>query len=530
MPDQREKEEDYVMSIIGTYIVPHPPLAVAAVGRGKEKEVQATLDAYQTAADEIAGLKPETIVILTPHSIMYADYIHISSGAGTSGDFRRFGAPEAGFSVIYDAQLVSELSAAASEAGINAGTLGEKDKALDHGMMVPLYFIEKAYGGEPMPSFVRISLSGLSFAEHYRFGQCLKEVIERLGRRAVIVASGDLSHRLKDDGPYDFAEEGPLFDRQVTDAMRTADFMKFLTFSEEFAEAAGECGLRAFIIMAGALDSQAVSSRFLSYEGTFAVGYGVCCFRPVGEDPGRDFGRQLLQYKEEYLAQRRAQEGPHARLARLSLETYVRTRQTLAYTDELLRETLEGLPIERLTGEEAEAGAQPERLAGETAAHMPEGCTDQLQDAAAKARKLLFEALSQTKAGVFVSLKKDGRLRGCIGTISAAESNIASEILRNAVSAGAADPRFDPVGEAELAELVYSVDVLGEAEPIHSKDQLNVKKYGVIVTKGHRRGLLLPNLESVTSVEQQIEIALQKAGIVPDEGFSMERFEVSRFR
>ena len=131
---------------------------------------------------------------------------------------------------------------------------------------------------------------------------------------------------------------------------------------------------------------------------------------------------------------------------------------------------------------------------------------------------------------MFVSLKKDGRLRGCIGTISPAAENIAAEILTNAVSAGIGDPRFDPVEEDELPELVYSVDVLGEAEPISGMDELDPKRYGVIVNKGHRRGLLLPNLEGVDTVRQQVDIALQKAGIRREESYTLERFEVVRHK
>ena len=110
--------------------------------------------------------------------------------------------------------------------------------------------------------------------------------------------------------------------------------------------------------------------------------------------------------------------------------------------------------------------------------------------------------LTKQKAGVFVTLKKHDRLRGCIGTISPVEECIADEIIRNAVSAGTGDPRFDPVTEDELDELVYSVDVLSDPEPIDSIDELDVERYGVIVSKGSRRGLLLPNIEGVTTPQQ----------------------------
>jgi AmmeMemoRadiSam system protein A len=134
------------------------------------------------------------------------------------------------------------------------------------------------------------------------------------------------------------------------------------------------------------------------------------------------------------------------------------------------------------------------------------------------------------RAGVFVSLKKDGRLRGCIGTISPTKATIADEIIGNAISAGTGDPRFDPVTKDELASLVYSVDVLGAPESAASMDDLDAKRYGVIVTKGIQRGLLLPNLDGVDTPEQQVDIALQKAGIPRSAPYTMERFEVVRHK
>lgn len=132
------------------------------------------------------------------------------------------------------------------------------------------------------------------------------------------------------------------------------------------------------------------------------------------------------------------------------------------------------------------------------------------------------------RAGVFVSIKKEGRLRGCIGTIQAVQRSIADEIVENAVSAAVHDPRFSPIEPEELDRLVISVDVLGDTEKIASPDMLDVKRYGVVVTKGYKRGLLLPNLEGVDTVGEQIAIAKQKAGIGEDEAVGLERFEVVR--
>src|SRR5512141_175842 len=123
----------------------------------------------------------------------------------------------------------------------------------------------------------------------------------------------------------------------------------------------------------------------------------------------------------------------------------------------------------------------------------------------------------QEKAGVFVCIKKAGDLRGCIGTFEPTRENVAQEVIANAISTATQDPRFNPVHPSELKDLEYTVDVLTSPEPIESKDQLDPKKYGVIVESGYRRGLLLPDLEGVDTADYQIEISRQKAGIGPDE-------------
>jgi len=134
------------------------------------------------------------------------------------------------------------------------------------------------------------------------------------------------------------------------------------------------------------------------------------------------------------------------------------------------------------------------------------------------------------KAGVFVSIHKDGELRGCIGTIEPHRNNVAEEIIVNAISSARRDPRFYPVTADELGELDYSVDVLTEPRPVKSRKQLDAKRYGVIVEAGSRKGLLLPDLEGVESAEEQIGICRQKAGIAPDEPVKLYRFEVERYK
>ena len=138
------------------------------------------------------------------------------------------------------------------------------------------------------------------------------------------------------------------------------------------------------------------------------------------------------------------------------------------------------------------------------------------------------------KAGAFVSIKKHGELRGCIGTFIPSCENVAEEIIKNAICAATQDTRFHCVEKEELSELAYSVDVLTPPEEVKDLEDLNPKKYGVIVSSAsggkQRKGLLLPDLEGVDTVEEQLRIAKMKAGISDNEGVKIFRFEVKRYR
>ncbi|MBI4640733.1 MAG: AmmeMemoRadiSam system protein A [Candidatus Tectomicrobia bacterium] len=135
----------------------------------------------------------------------------------------------------------------------------------------------------------------------------------------------------------------------------------------------------------------------------------------------------------------------------------------------------------------------------------------------------------ERRAGVFVSLKKKGSLRGCIGTLLPTQPTLAEEIVRNAISAATSDPRFLPITIDELESLDISIDVLSPPFPVDDRQELDPKRYGVIVINGRRRGVLLPDIAGVNTVEEQVEIARQKAGIAPYEKIKIMRFEVQRY-
>ena len=349
------------MSVKGAVMVPHPPLIIPEVGRGREKEIQSTINAYHQAAKQIAAWRPDTVVVLSPHSVMYGDYFHISPGQSAQGNFGQFGAPQVKIQVSYDTEFVQLLSQQAAAQDLPAGTKGERNPQLDHGTMIPLWFLNQYYTGYQA---VRIGLSGLPFSQHYRLGECIQETAKLLHRNIAVIGSGDLSHKLKPEGPYGFAPEGPDYDRKIMEVMGSGQFGKLFDFSEDFCRKAAECGHRSFVILAGTLDRMEVKATPLSQEGPFGVGYGVCVYEAKGKNENRDF---LRQYEEKLKAEadtRKQSEDPYVSLARRTVETYVRTGRKMEVPKDLPKE------------------------------------------------------MYSHRAGVFVSLKKEGQLRGCIGTVS----------------------------------------------------------------------------------------------------------------
>ncbi|MBN2540281.1 MAG: AmmeMemoRadiSam system protein A [Bacilli bacterium] len=458
------------MPIIGRFIVPHPPLIIPDIGRGEETKIQDTIDAYNTVAKKIQELHPDTIIISSPHSTMYSDYFHISPGNKAKGDLGRFRAKQVSFDVRYNESLRNKIISACEKQNIRCGTLGEKDPNLDHGTMIPLYFVNQYYQDF---NLIRISPSGMTPLEHYQLGKTIRDTIAS-DLRVVWIASGDLSHKLKEDGPYGLAAEGLEFDKTLCEIIRSTEFNHLFDLDSNVCYKAAECGLGSICMMVGTLDGYGVDSTLLSYQNTFGVGYMVAMFNQTEELEDRRFLDVESRKRQRQIDQVRMLEDEYVSLARKSLEYYLSHHQQMRIPNDLSLELL------------------------------------------------------QNKAGVFVSLHKNGNLRGCVGTISATSDSIAEEIIQNAISAGTKDYRFQAVRINELSQIDYSVDVLMPSEPITSKDKLDVKRYGLIVRHKYKSGLLLPNIDGVESVEEQIRIAKRKAGISEDEPFTMERFEVIR--
>ncbi|MDR1014301.1 MAG: AMMECR1 domain-containing protein [Coriobacteriales bacterium] len=508
------------MAIIEAYAVPHPPILVAGVGRGQEQEAHSTLDAFAAVARRIAALEPELLIVSTSHGQLYRDALTVSSGAGAWGDLGDFRCPEERIDLRFDEDFVAALLTDAERSGLSLIARPVPRGALDHGVTVPLHFV-----GADLPKGCKAVRIGISFEDeraHYEMGRCVARVAEATGRRTVYLASGDLSHRLKSDGPYGYNPSGPAFDKAMCAAFSSGDLDALMHFDAGFREDAAECGLNSFIIMAGALgalEHGLAESELLSYEGPWGVGYGIARFVPLrrcGDGAGRGPATEAG-----------ATEGAGARAA--------------GETDR------DPCPPAGDTTQEHRSPSLPVRLAFAAlddvlAGHRRPGedtptVAALLTEAAATGDPLLAE-LRGRRAGAFVSFHvrnvldpdAEGDLRGCIGTIAATRTNLVEEICNNTVSAAQHDPRFSPIGPRERDRLTCSVDILGETEPVANEGELDVKRYGVIVSKGLRRGLLLPDLEGVDTPAEQVAIAARKGDIAPSEDYRLERFGVVRYR
>ena len=463
--------------ILKRYLMPHPPIIIPEIGQGEEGKVQDTVDSMKEIAKEIKTLKPKTIVIITPHGPVFKDAIAISHAESIHGDFSKFGNTDVSLDKEININLTEKIIQDVLDEDISLVPIEKASKEkynidleLDHGALVPLCYIDKEYSDY---NLVHITYGILQKSELYKVGRVIKNAIEELDEEAVIIASGDLSHKLKDSGPYEYNKHGKIFDKELLSLLEDGDAEGIFNMDKTLIEEAGECGLRSIYILLGTLDKCKFKGDLLSYEGTFGVGYGVM---KIEEVESRD---SLLNHIENIDIEKRIEskksDSPYVRLARESLDYFLKNDDYI-----------------------------------EVPTYLPE---DMLTE----------------KRGVFVTYYMDGELRGCIGTIIPTTDNISQEIIRNSVEAGIRDPRFYPINLEELAFLDISVDVLMDAE-IASFEDLDAKNYGVIVRTPRKSGLLLPNLDGVDSEEQQLSIALQKAGIRPDEDYEIERFKVVRHK
>ena len=465
-------------SLVFAGIAPHPPIMVPEVGREAIVEVRSSIDAMAELTERVIRSGAETVILISPHAPLEPRAFVAYDGPQLHADFANFRAPTTTVNAELDNELLSEIAHAANEHDL--ATIRIKGVDLDHGTAVPLYFLQRnGWNG----SVVALGYSFLSNEDHLRFGNCIRQAVDKLERPVAFIASGDLSHRLKPDAPAGYNPQAHLFDDEVVDAIRSCSTSRIVDIDPELRKIAGECGYRSMLVAIGVAQEIETSCEVISYEAPFGVGYLVA---------------QLFAGSADVRGPRR---GSPAGVLDSSAPRAPRAQ-----------------PLTETTGTELPALA---RQVVETYVNRGE---------VINSPENTSELLSQ-RAGCFVSIKtREGDLRGCIGTIEPAKNTLAEEVIVNAISAATRDPRFSPIREDELPGLKYSVDVLSEPELVHL-DDLDPHVYGVIVEDqgGVRRGLLLPNLEGIDTATKQVEIASRKAGIPTGSEVRLWRFRAERY-
>jgi AmmeMemoRadiSam system protein B len=256
-------------------LVPHPPIIVPDIGRGEESKISTTTNAMEKLTLLLARYRPESVVIISPHGNYISDAMGILTATASDGNLSQWGVPGPSVHFDNDLELVELIRNEAKQQGIALKSIGQTGYNLDHGVMVPLHFLYRALKGVPL---VPLTFSWLSLKTHFEFGKAIQKAAEKSNKRVVIVASGDLSHKLIRGAPAGFDPSGKIFDEQLGKLLAAMDTKGVLNMDQSLIERAGECGLRSVIIMLGALDKLNVKSEILSYEGPFGVGYMVASF------------------------------------------------------------------------------------------------------------------------------------------------------------------------------------------------------------------------------------------------------------
>jgi len=243
---------------------------VPEVGRESIAGVTQSIDAMAELSRRLIDSGAESVILISPHAPLEVDSFVAYEGPEVYGDFSRFHAPDIGFTVPVDEELLGAIKRVAASKNYDVSTLGAYD--LDHGTAVPLYFLlQNGWEGK----VVTLGYSFLSNEDHLRFGSCIKSAVDQVGRRVAFIASGDLSHRLKPQAPAGFNPDAHIFDQQVVDALRSNDPQRIVDIDFNLRKLAGECGYRSMLVAIGASSDLPLSCEVLNYEAPFGVGYLV---------------------------------------------------------------------------------------------------------------------------------------------------------------------------------------------------------------------------------------------------------------
>jgi AmmeMemoRadiSam system protein A len=437
----------------------HAPIVIPELAGARAAACEATTRAMRTLAARLLRQRADLLVIISPHTPRQRLAWGLCAEPQLYGDLGRFGVPEVSLSLPGAPAAARALADRAVRAGL--ACVDAPGQALDHGAFVPLHFLHAA--GWRGPTLL-IALPYPGTHSEVRMGELIATTATELGQRWLVLASGDMSHRLQPDAPAGFHPRARDFDAAFKRALEAADLRAACNVDAALRELAAEDVVDSCAVAAGAVGFDATGAEVLAYEGPFGVGY----LEAVLHDSAESAARPPADGRNSGAA-------PPAQLLRIA-------RQAI---------------------EAALEGRTETRGAPEPPWREPRG--------------------------VFVTLRTPERaLRGCIGHLEPVCADLGEEIARCAVSAATEDPRFAPVGRDELDGLTLELSLLSPRESVASPAELDPQRYGVVVSRAGQRAVLLPGIEGVDSVDQQLAIARRKAGIPPGLPVELERFEVQK--
>ena len=259
--------------IVFSGVAPHPPIMVPEVGGEAIAQVRGSIDAMAEFTRRIVASGAETVVLISPHAPLHPKAFVAYQGPALHGSFANFRAPQTEVEFTLDTELLEALVKTSADSEYEV--VGLQNYELDHGSAVPLYFLDRnGWRGQ----VVAIGYSFLSNEDHVKFGACIRDAADGLGRPVAIVASGDLSHRLKPDAPAGYNPEAHRFDEAIIEALDDNSPSRIIEVDQDLRRVAGECGYRSMLVGLGAIQDLPAACEVLHYEAPFGVGYLVAQF------------------------------------------------------------------------------------------------------------------------------------------------------------------------------------------------------------------------------------------------------------
>lgn len=444
------------MAIPCSVLMCHAPIVIPDVAGHRARQCAETTRAMSDIASRICAHGPDVVVLVSPHAPRHTTRWGICTQSPLTGNFGRFGADHIGVTVPGAPLAAARVTPIARDLRLTTREIAGDN--LDHGALVPLYFLRQA-GWDGPTLLIALPQSGTKTEE--RMGQAIARAAEQAGERWVILASGDMSHRLNPNAPAGYHPLAKEFDRTFKARIDAGDLRGACSIEAGLREIAAEDVIDSVAVAAGAVGYRSQGYRSYAYEGPFGVGYLEAVLHE--ESPPNSGAHDYSENRPWPMMLQIARE---AILARITHNAY---------------------------------------------------------------RPPVLPKPWNAPQGVFVTLRRaDGGLRGCIGHVEPLFSGLSEEVADCAAAAATQDTRFARVSPSELPQISIEVSLLSRPEPVLDMSDLDPKRYGLVVSSGRARGVLLPNVPEVNTVEDQLRIAAAKGQLPPGRPWVIERFEVSK--